>query len=58
MSDNNEINVDMTYRKSTKHTHVYADDNEGAAIPSLYIKKSACPATPPDVISVTVVFGE
>ncbi len=40
--------------KSTKGTHVYGDDREGAAIPSVYIKKAALPDPPPQTLPVTL----
>ena len=40
------IKITLTYSKSTKNTHVYKTDEEGAAIPSLYIKRGALPDKP------------
>jgi len=37
------MDIDLTFRKSTKNTYVYSDDAEDAPIPSVYIKKSAFP---------------
>lgn len=47
----------MKHVKSTKGTHVYADDREGAAIPTLYIKRESLPNPPPKEIEVSVVAG-
>ena len=40
------IKITLTYSKSTKSTHVYKTDEEGAAVPSLYIKRAALPDKP------------
>jgi hypothetical protein len=52
------INVVMQLTKSTKNTHVYSNDTEDAAIPTLYIKKYAMEKNPPLRIVVTVVEEE
>lgn len=48
----------MTFTKSTKGTHVYNNGDDGAAIPTLYIKRAALPATPPATITVTIEHAE
>jgi hypothetical protein len=46
----------LTYSKSTKNTHVYKNDEEGAPIPSLYIKHAALPSKPAKIdITITPV---
>jgi hypothetical protein len=44
----------LTLSKTTKGTHVYADDSADAAIPSVYVKKSALPDKPP--VSIELVL--
>jgi hypothetical protein len=46
--------VELTFVKSTKGTHVYGSDLADAPLPSVYIKRSALPETPPKVIVVTL----
>jgi hypothetical protein len=52
------INVVMQLTKSTKNTHVYSNDTEDAAIPTLYIKKYVMDKNPPLRIAVTVTEEE
>lgn len=47
------IKIVLTYFKSTKNTHVYKTDEEGAAVPSVYIKQGALPDKP-ETIEVTI----
>ena len=51
----NDVKLTMSLAKSTKGTHVYKNDETGAAISSLYIKKEAFNKTPPKTILVVVV---
>jgi len=44
----------MDYLRSTKGTHVYADDSEDSPCKTLYIKRAALPAEPPAHIVVTI----
>lgn len=45
--------IEMRFEKSTKNKHVYVA--EGSAVPSIYIDKSALPASPvPTTIKVTI----
>jgi hypothetical protein len=53
-----EIELDMQLTKNTKGTHVYTNDEEGIAVPTLYIKKSALPKQPPQVVTVTIKSKE
>lgn len=48
------LKIELTLTKSTKGTHVYGDDREGAPIPTLYIKRAALPSPPPEKITITV----
>ena len=49
------MKVEMQLTKSTKNTHVYSNDTEDGAIPTLYIKKHAMEKNPPLRIVVTVI---
>ena len=53
-----EQTVKLTLSKSTKGTHVYANDSETAPVSSVYIKRTALPATPPPVIEMTIAWEE
>lgn len=48
------IELELEYVKSTKNTHVYGDDKEGAPLPSVYIKKGALPEKAPERLKVTI----
>ena len=50
----NAVEITMTKARDTKGTYVYKNDEQGAAIPSLYIKKSAIDGEAPEKIVVTV----
>jgi len=52
------IELDMQLTKNTKGTHVYTNDEEGVAVPTLYIKKSALPKQPPQVVTLTIKYKE
>jgi len=45
---------DMTFKKSTKGTHVYGSVNNDAPVAVLYIKKDALPKDIPQNIKVTI----
>ena len=51
----NEIQITMTFKKSTKGTHVYG--NEDSAIPSVYIRKEAFGGSQPPQ-EVTLIIRE
>jgi len=51
-----KIEETLTYKRSTKGTHVYVNDAENAALPSVYIKRSALPEKQPDEIKFTLTF--
>lgn len=48
----------LTLTKSTKGTHVYGSSEENAPIPSVYIKKAALPATPPQNLTLVMEYDE
>lgn len=48
------MKITMQLSKSTKNTHVYADDSEDAPVPTLYVKKSAMGNVPPESITVEI----
>lgn len=48
------MKIKMTKDRDTKGTFVYKNNDEGAAIPSLYIKKSAFSGDAPDEITVEI----
>lgn len=46
--------VQLTFSKSTKGTHVYIAQLDTAAIQSLYVKRAALPTTPPEELLITI----
>lgn len=46
--------LELAYSKSTKNTHVYVDDKDGAPVPSLYIKRESLPTKAPEKLRVTI----
>ena len=44
----------MKLDRETKGTHVYKNEDEGAPIPSVYIKKSAFKGDPPATITIDI----
>jgi hypothetical protein len=48
------LEVKMNFERDTKGTHVYKSEDEGAAVPTLYVKKAGFPDGPPASITVTV----
>ena len=48
------MKIKMSKSRDTKGTYVYKNDDEGAAIRSLYITKSAVPGDAPDEITVEI----
>ena len=50
--------IKMTLTKSTKGTHVYGNSEPDTPIPTVYIKRTALPAKPPNAITVTVAYDE
>jgi hypothetical protein len=47
-----KIEMTLTLKKSTKGTHVYA--NEDAYITQVYIRKEGLPTPPPQTVKITV----
>lgn len=50
--------IKMEWSKSTKGTHVYADNEPDTPVPTIYIKKSGLPAEAPRNITLTVEYDE
>lgn len=48
------ITVKLNFVRSTKNKHVYAQENEGTLIGSLYLEKSGLPDTAPTTLEVTI----
>ena len=53
MTDSTQVAIAMTFKKSTKTTHVY-EGNDESPISVLYIKKHGLPATPPVFINISI----
>lgn len=51
-----KIIVHMRRTKDTKGTYVFTNDEEGVAIPALYVKKSAFPDGAPESIKVVIRY--
>ena len=49
-----KIKTELTKSRDTKGTHVYKTDEDGAPIPSLYIKESAFPDGAPEKITINI----
>ena len=50
--------IQMEWSKSTKGTHVYANNESDTPVPTIYIKKSALPPEAPKNITLTIEFDE
>jgi len=50
--------INLKYTKSTKNTHVYANEEQDAIIPTIYIKKHGLPNTPPQEIIITIDYEQ
>ena len=48
--------IEMQWSKSTKGTHVYANNESDTPVPTIYIKKSALPAEEPKRITLTIEY--
>jgi len=46
----------MELAKSTKGTHVYANDKPESPVSSIYIKRSGLPSDPPVSITLTIEY--
>jgi len=50
--------IKMDWAKSTKGTHVYANNEPDSPISSIYIKRSGLPSDAPDSITLTIDYEE
>jgi hypothetical protein len=50
--------IKMNWSKSTKGTHVYANDEPGTPVSSLYIKRSGLPSEAPAIITLTIDYED
>jgi len=48
--------IEMIWVKSTKGTHVYANEEPDTPVSSIYIKRSGLPDEAPDNITLTIDF--
>ena len=48
--------IEMIWVKSTKGTHVYANEEADTPVTSIYIKRSGLPDEAPDNITLTIDF--
>ncbi len=48
------ITQTMTYKKSTKGTHVFENQDDAVAVSSLYISRAALPIPVPQSITLTI----
>ena len=48
----------MEFNKSTKGTHVYANNEAESPVSSIYIKRSGLPSEPPVNITLTIDFKD
>lgn len=49
-----ETVVEMQYMKTTMRTHVYKNEDDNAAISTLYVNKTALPRVAPESITVKI----
>lgn len=45
---------EMTFDKSTKGTHVFTANDDTAAVPTLYVKKTGLPGEQPESVKLTL----
>jgi hypothetical protein len=50
--------IKMEWSKSTKGTHVYANNESDTLVPTIYIKKNGLPTEAPGNITLTIEFDE
>ena len=50
--------IEMIWVKSTKGTHVYANEEPDTPVTSIYIKRSGLPDNAPDNITLTIDFAD
>ncbi len=48
----------LQYTKSTKRTHVYSTEEEGAAIKTVYIQGESLPKKAPTQITLTIEYDD
>ena len=48
--------IKMEWVKSTKGTHVYANDEPESPVSTIYIKRNGLPAEPPGTITLTIEY--
>lgn len=51
---NEGVTVDLTMNRETKNTYRFDASEDDAAIPSLYVRKSAFPNGAPEKVTITV----
>ena len=50
--------IKMEWSKSTKGTHVYANNEPNTPVPTIYIKKTGLPAEAPKNITLTIEYAD
>ncbi|MFV2058731.1 MAG: hypothetical protein ACC707_19890 [Thiohalomonadales bacterium] len=50
--------IEMQWTKSTKGTHVYANNELDALVSSIYIKRTGLPSDAPSNIKLTIDFED
>ena len=50
--------IKMEWSKSTKGTHVYANNDSDTPVPTIYIKKNGLPQEAPKNITLTIEYDE
>jgi len=50
--------IEMKWSKSTKGTHVYANNDSDTPVPTIYIKKSGLPEEPPKNITLIIDYED
>jgi len=53
-----EKNIKMDWTKSTKGTHVYANNDSESPVSTIYIKRSGLPNDAPKKIILTIEFED
>ena len=54
----NPTELDLTFVKSTKGTHVYGSDADDAPIKTVYIQRESLPKNPPQMLAVTLTYED
>jgi len=50
--------IKMNWAKSTKGTHVYANEDPESPVSTIYVKRSGLPSEAPPTITLTIEFEE